>query len=262
MRRIILVSLLCLWSAPASAAIVVTEKIFEGTTTDGTSFTTTATWSVTTNTLGICFVGATDSVLPSTLTVSQTGQTWDAIDATNAMELFDVVATPLKRIQAFRTLGAGAAAAAIVVTGDAGTGNQTSFWAMCAELSGIDTSGTNGSGAIIQSKDGSADDTVDPTVTFGSARTANSAVLAAIGSNACIWTGEYTEANSGTELVLATPGTEAFYMYIVGPADESPTWSTSGCTPEWGMIAVEVKEAAAGGGGGTTSNLLLLGVGE
>jgi len=139
----------------------------------------------------------------------------------------------------------------LIVTG--GTGNHTGFVLLCSEFAGQDTSGSNGSGAIIQSKDGSVDNTVDPTVTFDSGRTANSAVIFAsmsVGDACTTWAGEggYTLGNA-TETNFASPTVESLYEYVVGGSDTSPSFDQTGaCTaPEIGSIAIEIKEAAAGG---------------
>lgn len=263
--RALLVLLGVLWAVPASAAITVTEKAALETSDNLTTYdTTTGTWvanggattfTLATNTLGLCFFVHSDADAPETIaSVTQTGQTWVEVAASVA---FDTVATPLKRVSAWRTLGAGAAAAGLSIAITGGTDQQTGMIVMCYEVAGVDTSGTNGSGAILQTKTGAADAVTAHTVTLDAARTANSALFHAYGSDAGgVATAEagYT---AGTRNDYATPSTIGQTQWVVGGTDTTPTWTTA--ATNGASFAVEVKEAAAGSG--TSPGALLRGVG-
>jgi hypothetical protein len=256
-----LVTLLLMVSAlPTSlrAAISVSVLLEEASTENAQTYNTTGTFSVPSNHLGICVVGVSETLGETVSDISISGPmaSWDVLDTTNADQLFDSIATPAKRIKAFRTLGTGAVASALTITVNSGTGNQTGVLVVCYAFADVDTSGLNGAGAIIQAKDGANDNNATLSVTLDNPRTANSALIF-FGANAagCAYTPEagYT---TGTETFYSTPTHEILAEWMIGGTDTTPQFTLAGCgTPTWAGIAVEVKMSGSGGPG------LLLGVG-
>ena len=82
---------------------------------------------------------------PGTVTISQTGVTWVEI----ANVLFHTIATPVIRLTLLRAMEAGSHTSAATVTV---SGTQQAYWDFAFhKVTGCDTSGTSGSGAIVQS---------------------------------------------------------------------------------------------------------------
>ncbi len=82
------------------------------------------------------------TVNPNQPTVTGNGLTWVAIGST----VFDSTSSSRRRVTLFRALGAGPTSGAITI--DFGGQAQTDVTWVVDEASGVDTSGTNGSGAI------------------------------------------------------------------------------------------------------------------
>lgn len=151
-----------------------------------------------------------------------------------------------ERVDIFRSMGASPAAGA--ATWDYGGVTQHSFCWSVAEFAGIDTSGTNGSGAVVQSVYNAGD---------GNDHTSHTVTLAAFGD-----AGNATYGAFGVSFVSedTTPGTGFTEIHDVGNADQPmrifTEWrndndttvdsSSATATIRYGG-AVEIKAAAAGG---------------
>ena len=132
------------------------------------------------------------------------------------------------------------------VTIDWGGLTQTGKGYAIEEYAGVDTSGTNGSGALVQSV------TVGPTTTA----TSVSVTLAALGAAdhataVAFWRSiqEVAAPRTGwtetVDLGFATPATQGEVQYkITGEATSSASGVSSS---NWAGIAVEIKIGAAGG---------------
>jgi hypothetical protein len=255
---VLVVYLLTLWAPTVHAAITVSTLYEAGSTTNANSYTSNTasgfpadvTFSVPTNELGLCFTLNRDGDVDPATALTQTGQTWELIASVED-------AADTTNITAFRTLGAGAAAAEITVSGY--PDNQTNLHFACYSFAGVDTSGTEGSGAVIQTKTaGSATVGTSFTVTLDSGRTANSAlILAAVASAAQTWTGEM-DYTLGTEVTTVTAVMESLTQWVIGGTDTTPTL-TGDDNASWSAFAVEVKMAAVIGG---APRMMLMGVGE
>lgn len=104
----------------------------------------------------------------------------------------------------------------------------------------VDTSGTNGSGAIVQSASNDASGTSGVTVTLAAFGSANNAAYAAYGSGAAT-----INAGSGFTSLGTTVGGDIFSLTQYKLNDT--TAEVTGGTFWTGGIAVEVKAAAGGG---------------
>jgi RHS repeat-associated protein len=85
------------------------------------------------------------STNPNQPTVSGNGLTWVAVDS----RVYDDTSSSRRRITLFRAMGASPSSGALTIS--FGGQTQTTYTAIVDQASGIDTSGTNGSGAVVQS---------------------------------------------------------------------------------------------------------------
>lgn len=124
----------------SSSAVITTAHLTGGTTTStvATSITTSST-TPTANALVILTIGVTDDAF-TIPTVTGNGMTW-VVMATST-------ATASYRFYSFRSLSASPSAGAIQA--DWGANNQSRVIWMLDEFIGVDTSGSNGSGAVVQ----------------------------------------------------------------------------------------------------------------
>lgn len=189
--------------------------------------------------VGLSDGGGADPDTPTSVTGN--GITYELVDATEGNNLYLTGQTINYRVLLYRGMSASPSAGAVTV---AFTNSATGCNIVVVEADGVDTSGTNGSGAIVQAKKNTAVGTA-LTVTLTSAPDAANAVYATYDyTNAVTFTpeGTWTELPA-TEITHANPGHGMGGQYIVG-ADQTAA-GTIGSSAEIGGIAVEV--AAAGG---------------
>ena len=200
-------------------------------TTDATSFTT-ASITPTANQLVIATVVNT-AATAGTPTLSGNGLTWVQIDT-------QLVAASGVRTTMFRTMGASPSSGAVTI--DFGADTQTGCaWAIDA-FAGIDTSGTNGSGAVVQSAKGAVDAT-SITVTLAAFGSTDNGAAFGMGRGRA----EASTFDTGwTEIVDTTYSTPNTAIETQWRADNDTTagasWVTSG---KAAGIAIEIKAAAA-----------------
>lgn len=127
-------------------AISITS-LTSGTDTDGGSSSATASITPSSNKLILLSVYSRTGITaePNEPTVSGNGLTWVKINGI----YFDTTSSSRKKITLFRAMGSSPSTGAITIN-FAGQ-NQTDVYWMVEEVTGMETSGTNGSGAIIQS---------------------------------------------------------------------------------------------------------------
>lgn len=210
-------------------AITRTDKFSNQDSTNQQNFTT-ASLTATANKLYILGVLTYDG---TGLTVSVTGGglTWDSIAQTTS--------TGGVRMSVFRALSASPGAGA-ALTIDAGGTVSGCAWDV-QEFDGIDTSGSNGAGAIAQSKVNDNTGT-SLTVTFDSAIGGSNAVYAALGHDiqqAGTPGGSYGTTN---EQQLVTEGVTFNGIYLL-PGTTTPSVSWAGSTDNAG-VAVEIKDGS------------------
>ena len=207
--------------------------------TDATSYNTSSI-TPSSNNLVLITVTNVKSSTPDTPTVSGNGLTWVQIDT----HVIDSLGTQ-RRQTLFRSMGSAPTTGAITI--DFGGNTQTACTAVVDQFSGIDTSGTNGSGAIVQSVKTTQDNTGNTTsctATLAAFSSTNNATYGAFGSSGV------TGLAAGTGFTLL--------------ASASSTTPTSSANTEWkstndttvdftfdnndglGVIAVEIKAAITG----------------
>lgn len=141
-------------------AIAATHKTSGQSDTDATSAST-ASISPTSNALVLAWVFTGRAAgTPPAPTLSGNGLTWvqvaTILDASSEL-----------RLTLFRAMGASPSAGAVTI--DCGATTIVAWLWSIVEFTGVDTSGTNGSGAVVQSKTGSAANATSLTVTLDAA---------------------------------------------------------------------------------------------
>lgn len=210
-------------------AITETNLTSAADTTDASSWTT-ASITPTGNSLVEAAVASSLLAGPAAPTLSGNGLTWVQV----ATRTF----ASTRRITLFRALAASPSSGSVTI--DFGGVTQLACAWSISEYAGADTSGTNGSGAIVQSA-----------TNFGTSTTP-SVTLAAFGSSDNATYGTFSVNNTGGFTVgagFASVGNVnvAGLGSLLGEwrADNDTSVDATCTSGEWGGIAVEIKAAAA-----------------
>lgn len=213
--------------------------------TDASSYNT-ASGSPGANKLQLLAVGSINlgSVNVNQPTVTGCGLTWVAIASSN----YDTGGSNRGRVTLFRAMGASPSSGALTI--DFGGQDQTNCEWSWIELDGVDTSGTDGSGAIVQSATNNATATSLSVTLSAFADATNNVAYGCFHHQA-------NEANTaGSGFSLSFGGTDQTIAGASRVASLGAEWKTgedTGVDMSWttsalcGGIAVEVKMAAAGG---------------
>jgi hypothetical protein len=181
--------------------------------------------------------------------VSGNGLTWVKIN--------DAFGDTFSDCSVWRALGASPSSGAVTMTF---ANDQTGILWQLSEFSNVDTSGTNGSGAIVQTAR-----------TQGGSAAAMSVTLAAFGSANNATFGAFGAYHAGGDDYTHTPGSGFTEIYDdqLNPDDWKDTLMTqwradndttvdatlSSAPDAYGAIAIEIKEAVAGGATGKSNPL-------
>jgi hypothetical protein len=178
--------------------------------------------------------GSSGGEAPSSVTGC--GLTWEKVDERVG---FIGGSTP-RTLTLWRSMGASPSTGALTI-------NFTNAMTACSWVishhDGVDTSGTNGSGAIVQSVDNGAT-SATPSVTLAAFGSANNATYGCLGLGA-----------SGINIAAGTGFTEIGEANSTAPVndcqaefradnDTSVDWGNLGSSVAWGAIAIEIKAAA------------------
>lgn len=218
--------------------MTVTNLTAGGSNTGATSY---ATASITpgTNDLILAAVQTRTGITanPTQPTASGCGLTWVVI----ASVVYDDTSSSRKRLTLFRALGTPSSGA--ITFDEAGQSQTHASWVV-DQVTGMDTSGTNGSGAIVQSatnfNDTGANTGKTLTVTlgaFGSGSNITYGVFADDGSGMTVGSG-FTQAGSGT-----SAGGNTMSEYELSN-NTSVLINDAATTSELGGIAIEIKAAS------------------
>lgn len=165
-----------------------------------------------------------------TITVTGNGLTWVQVDTTVAAARTVVV---------FRAMGASPTAGAVTI---AGTSLTSCLWSI-VQFDGVDTSGTNGSGAIAQSFNSKPANTNNLSEAFPTTPAAGNGGFAGVGNavqelpvGGAGWTTQNTSQSAPTSGLAGLHAASS-------PAAVTATWTTSS-SPF--VVGVEVAAAAAG----------------
>lgn len=211
-------------------------------TTPGTSFATTSI-TPTANRLVLLAIHVWNSGVSITPPASVTGcgLTWVII----ASEHYQVLSgVENQSVFLYRALGASPAAGAVTITTGGETWQELVY--AVSEFAGVNTSGTNGSGAIVQSATSNGGG--GSSTTLSVALTATDAANAAYGLTG-INLGENISPGAGFteihDLTTAGIGLETQWKASGSVTGVDASWTTSSAR---GGIAVEIAAAAVGGG--------------
>ena len=240
-QAVIIALVLAFVPSAALAAVSATELAGGGAAGSNIKTATTSSIAPGANRLILAWIVNTNNQTPDLPTLSGNGLTWVVASTAvwNAGK-----PTFLDRITLFRAMGASPTAGSVTISFS--SGQESIAWSI-VEFSGVDTSGTNGSGAVVQTATGT-DDAAGPsglTITLPSAIGSGNATAGGLG-------------NAGAAAASISPGagyTAFSEVYLSGPqsdlraewrADGSATVNAtqSGSFP-MGGIAVEIRAAGA-----------------
>ncbi len=207
-----------------------------GNTSGANSYATTATYTPTANALLLAVVVNSKASAPDTPTFSGNGLTWAQV----ATATYNTVGTPIARITVFRALGASPTTTA--GTADFAGVSQTGCHIYVCQLVGANTTGTSGSGAIVQSPSNPVDTTANPSITMSALdASGNNAVVAFVGTSVNSSTYGAAEAGWSEDLDQGynTPPTGCYVVHRLATVDN--TVVVTGASANWCVIAVEVQ---------------------
>jgi len=222
-------------------AIAFTLKTHGTSGTAGQSYNT-ASWTPSANTLYLIVMSAYGAT-PNTHSASGNGLTWHSYANVD----FESVASPIHRLSILYSMGASPSAGATTLS-IGGSGNLDCLWQVI-EVTGTDTTGVDGAGALVQSNTAKSDSAASSSPTLSAlGDAANNAVFqaASVGTTGGSWT-----AGTGYTLVgvsggesEGTQGENINSQYKV-PGTTTPSISWNG-TVTLASIAIEIKAASSG----------------
>ena len=232
---------------PLARSATLTSAISD---TDATS-TTTASITPTANALVLLYAFSNKATTPDTPTATGNGLTWVQVAT---------VTVGTHRITCFRAMGASPSAGAVTIDW---VNTQLARGHVIEQWTGVDTSGTNGSGALVQSAtNSSGPDVTSLTVSLaalGSASNGTSSAFAKLVNTALTPRTGWTESFDGT-----SEAPECDFETQFKVAGEATASATTAGDPEGNFVglAVEIKEEA--GAPAVTIVILrtLIGVGQ
>ena len=207
-------------------AIAASLLIASGLATAATSFTT-ASISPTANKLILLAVGSANVASNNAPTVTGAGMTWTQV-ATS------IDSATRRRVTLFRALSASPGSGALTID-FAGTTHNNCQWSVI-EFSGIDTGGTNGANAIVQSVTNTSTGGTSATVTLAAFGAAGNATFGALRQA----NGTGISPGSGFAELHETVFTGTLESEFRNDNDTSVDWTWSGSSI-WNALAVEIK---------------------
>ena len=217
-----------------SSTITATHLDSGSSTTDGTSFSTVNSISPSANRLVLAFIATGDT---SGAGAAPTGVSGAGLTFTNVGG--QQQGSGNQRVDIFRAMSASPSSGALTITYAATTENCG--WVI-VEFDGVDTSGTNGSGAIVQFK-GGTDSGSNVAIALNNAVTSGNATAGCATGNTQSPT--YTAGSGfvllGTGWDMSSPSNKGAVEWDVDGV--SPIAFTNGGTPLCALAAVEIKVA-------------------
>lgn len=171
---------------------------------------------------------------PTISSISGNGLTWVLVNSSN----WDPDSSSRRTTFVYRSMGSSPSTGAITVT--FGESNTNSAWSV-DEFTNVDTSGTNGSGAVVQSAHNEgADPSSNLTVTLGAFSSANNATFGAFG--------EYNNAtptvDTGWTLLASKNTLDSIFTEFIATNDTSVYMAFSPAS-KLGGVGIEIAEAVA-----------------
>lgn len=176
---------------------------------------------------------------PDEPSIAGTGQTWTKIADISSR----TIGAPTSRLAVFRFLATSTITENTTITIPTGGPLHTGRSTVEIELTGMVTTGTNGSDAIVQAVTNSADASANPSITLAAISSSRNAVFSFFTNNANPFG---ATAESGWALLTSsgydTPSTGVITMSRLTTTDNTPTVTAS--ASDWAGIAIEIKSAA------------------
>lgn len=231
---------LVVWAQPVLAAVSCSVLTQSSSTTNATNYTT-ASVTPTANALVLLATVATRNSTTCSdndiVSVTGNGLTWVNVNR----QCFSSAGTPVQTVETWRTMGASPSTGTINFDFSATT-QLNAAWAVI-ECTGVDTSGTNGSGAVVQNAINSIEPGTSLTVTLGAFGNASNATLGVFGvaDNVTV-----TEGSGFTELAeqLVSDGGTDIGLQVEWKASNDTSVDASFSSIDAGGIAIEIKAAA------------------
>lgn len=175
----------------------------------------------------------------------------DFVEVANV--IYDPPTTGLAKLHIYRAMKAAGLGSGTITIGTVNSASNITV--AVEEFDGVDTSGTDGSGAIAQSKTGAGGASNAPTCTFDNALgAADNALFVAAAADDDSPAGTQWSPEAGgvwAELTEASPSTETVSLWTgwrpTHGSDSTPSAVLS-TSENWGIIALEIVAAAGGGG--------------
>lgn len=164
-----------------------------------------------------------------------------------ARQCFSDAGAPTNTVELWRSMGASPSSGALTI--NTGGSSQTNMaWAVI-ECTGVDTSGTNGSGAVVQSATNLAEPGTSVTVTLGAFSSAGNATVGVFGlaDNLAV-----TAGSGFTELVeeqVSDPGFDGT-LQVQWRNDNDTSVDASWSSIDAGGVAIEIQAATVADEGG------------
>lgn len=216
-------------------AVTMTALTSGGDGTDLSSYVT-ASITPTTNRLVLITIQNSKGTGPATPTVTGCGLTWVQV----ATDTYNTIASSGKRLTVLRAMGT---ASTGTLTIDYAGATQTGCSWSVAEFGGTDTSGTNGSGAIVQSgtaaNDGGATPPLVTLAAFGSPNNATYGAAALLGSTAMTAGSGFTQIHS---VATTVPNIELQTEWR--STNDTTVDHAGGTTNDWAAAAIEINAAS------------------
>lgn len=179
-----------------------------------------------------------------TTSVTGNGLTWVRV----AEECFSAAGAPTIGIELLRAMGASPSTGAITITYSPSKLNAA--WAVI-ECSGVDTSGTNGSGAVVQSATNLVEPGTSLTVTLGAFGSAGNATLGLFGLQDNLAVTPGTGFSELAEQLVSDGGTNDAGLQVQWRSDNDTSVDASFSSVDAGGIAIEIKAAIVTDGAGS-----------
>lgn len=172
-------------------------------------------------------------------TVTGCGLTWELVNSVNFSE--DGTDLFWDKVCLFRAMGASPTAGGITI--DVGARWASYVSVSISEVDGMDTSGTNGSGAIVQTAGLAVQNATSLTATLSAFSSSSNFTFSAVGSSYGTAT-SWTPGSGFTEIHDVNGGVGGIMTQWKGLADTTVE-ATAAATTNAAIIAIELKEAVA-----------------
>lgn len=238
LSRIVLVFITWLMAVQPTLGAVLCSVLTQSTSTANVTNYTTASVTPTADALVLLATVATrNSTVCSDndiVTVTGNGLTWVNVNR----QCLSSAVSPVQTVELWRTMGAAPSTGAITFDFSATT-QLNAAWAII-ECTGTDTTGTNGSGAIVQNAINLIEPGTSLTMTLGAFGGAGNATLGAFG----LATNQAVTPGSGFTELAEQQNTEGTTLQVQWRNDNDTSVDASFSSIDAGGIAIEIKAAA------------------